>query len=111
MVAARAAVMAPSKVVSKDELWAVRMVGEKVPHWAARRAQQTVVQKVCTWVGWWVRRWGAIMVDRWVEPMVLGSVASRAGMKALQWADKLAGLMVAMMAAESDARSAQHWVV
>ena len=52
MVAARAAVMAPSKVVSKDELWAVRMVGEKVPHWAARRAQQTVVQKVCTWAGW-----------------------------------------------------------
>ena len=52
MVAARAAVMAPSKVVSKDELWAVRMVGEKVSHWAPRRAQQTVVQKVCTWAGW-----------------------------------------------------------
>lgn len=123
MVAGRAAVMAPSKVVSKDELWAVRMVGEKVPHWAAqrdsqsvqkraaRRAQQTVVQKVCTWAGWLVRRWGAIMVDRWVEPMVFGSVASRAGMKALQWADKLAELMVAMMAAELDACSVQHWVV
>jgi hypothetical protein len=42
MVAARAAVMAPSKVVSKDELWAVRMVGEKVPHWAARKERQSV---------------------------------------------------------------------
>ena len=40
------------------------------------------------------------MVDRWVEPMVLGSVESRDGMKARQWADKLAGLMVAMMAVE-----------